>query len=79
MMILILILLMLIPILMLLILILILLILILILLILIIKENFTKKKGQDPDRDPEKCYPGSRGVKKHQIPNPDPQHFAFSH
>jgi hypothetical protein len=30
-------------------------------------------------RDPEKIHPGSRilGVKKHRIPDPDPQHWLF--
>ncbi len=25
-------------------------------------------------QDPEKTYPGSRGLKRHRIPDPDPQH-----
>jgi hypothetical protein len=41
----------------------------------------SSKKGPDPGteiRDPEKIHPGSgsriQGVKKHRIPDPDPQH-----
>ncbi len=32
-------------------------------------------------RDPEKTYSGSRvqGSKRHRIPDPDPQHWFFSH
>jgi hypothetical protein len=40
-------------------------------------ENFTNKKGRI--RDPEKIRPGSRGVKKHRIPDPDPQHCLQLH
>jgi hypothetical protein len=43
----------------------------------------SSKKGPDPGteiRDPEKIHPGSgsriQGVKKHRIPDPDPQHCS---
>jgi hypothetical protein len=50
------------------------------------EQGFLRKSHQktyplDPGskiRDPEKIHPGSgsRGVKKHQIPDPDPQHWS---
>jgi hypothetical protein len=43
-----------------------------------IVRKFHQKRGRI--RDPEKIHPGSgsriQGVKKHRIPDPDPQHCA---
>jgi hypothetical protein len=43
-----------------------------------IVRKFHQKRGRI--RDPEKIHPGSgsriQGVKKHRIPDPDPQHWS---